>query len=801
MKHERDARRPAAGPGFGSSLRTQGLFALALPLAVLLFSAMFSVYWIEAEVTAADQSVHRTVELRSQVQGLLTLLLNAQTGMRGFVATGQERFLEPYRQATALLGGALSRLAGSVKDDPDQAQRMAEIGRVARQELDLLNRLGESGRASNPVRVGLLESDKAAMDRLRGLLGATLEAEDRQLARAQLRRDVGRARLVRTVIGCAVIGPLGALGMFLILAGRLVRRIQLVGDNARRLAHGLPLETLPPGSDEVAMLAAEIEEAAVQLRAREREMRESGQRFRDLFDQAPVPYEETDREGQVRRVNRAECRLLDREPERIVGRPAWELVAPDHQEAARRELLERIAAGTETEPFQCDYLLENGSRLTVEIHESLIRDGLGEVTGARRSLLDVTERNLALMAATKVEQYAQELRRKNEQLVRALAGAKSATETKSRFLAGMSHELRTPLNGIIGFAELMHDGKVGPVSEQHREYLGDILTGARHLLQLINDILDLSKVEAGKMEFRPERCDVGSLVREVRDVIRPLAEQRQIEVRTEAPENFFAVLDPSRFKQVVYNYLSNAVKFTDARGQVSARIAPEGAASFRVDVEDNGIGIEPAEIDTLFNDFRQLPNGRKTGHGTGLGLALTRRIVEAQGGSVAVRSTPGQGSVFSAIIPLWPVSGPVEPGASAVPRPGCTIVVVEDDAATLKIVRTALESLGHKAFCFSDGQSALAALAGIRPDAVLLDLVLPGVDGSAFLDRLRADPAFASLPVILWTNKDLSAGERARLRGMAQSVLSKQECTPRALLSEITRVIGYSPGAISPITQ
>ena len=315
-------------------------------------------------------------------------------------------------------------------------------------------------------------------------------------------------------------------------------------------------------------------------------------------------------------------------------------------------MIERLETGSETGPFECDYFLEDGSRIAVEIRETPIRDNSGEITGICRSLMDVTERNLAAVAARKVEQYAMELRNKNEQLGRALEAARSATEAKSRFLAGISHELRTPLNGIIGFSELMHDGRVGPVSDEHREFLSDILTSARHLLRLINDILDLSKIEAGKMEFRPERRAIHALVQEVCDVVRPLADKKNLRLTMDAPAELTVVLDPSRFKQVLYNYLSNAVKFTPAGGQVGVRVALEGESCFCLEVEDTGIGIEPAEIPLLFKEFQQLPNSRKADQGTGLGLALTRTIVEAQGGKVGVRSQPDHGSVFSAVLPL-----------------------------------------------------------------------------------------------------------------------------------------------------
>ena len=229
-----------------------------------------------------------------------------------------------------------------------------------------------------------------------------------------------------------------------------------------------------------------------------------------------------------------------------------------------------------------------------------------------------------------------------------------ANRLKSEFLANMSHELRTPLNAIIGFSELMYNGKVGPVSEDHREYLGDILTSARHLLQLINDVLDLTKVEAGKMEFRPEILDLAKVVTEVKEILRGLAAAKRLEVQVEIePGLERAVLDGAKFKQVLYNYLSNAIKFTPEEGRIQVRVKTRPGGKFLLEVEDTGIGIQGADLHKLFIEFQQLDtgSGKKYG-GTGLGLALTKRIVEAQGGEVGVKSLPGRGSTFWALFPM-----------------------------------------------------------------------------------------------------------------------------------------------------
>ncbi|HVZ79264.1 MAG TPA: ATP-binding protein [bacterium] len=224
---------------------------------------------------------------------------------------------------------------------------------------------------------------------------------------------------------------------------------------------------------------------------------------------------------------------------------------------------------------------------------------------------------------------------------------------KGEFLANMSHELRTPLNAIIGFSELMVHEKVGPLSPDHKEYLGDILTSARHLLQLINDVLDLTKVEAGKMQFRPEKVDLSRSITEVKEILRGIAGPKKLDLVAQVdPALGTVVLDASKLKQVLYNFLSNAIKFTPEGGTVTVRALPEGNDRFRLEVEDTGIGIQEKDMHKLFIEFQQLDQGvAKKYAGTGLGLALTKRLVEAQGGAVSVRSVYGTGSVFTAVLP------------------------------------------------------------------------------------------------------------------------------------------------------
>jgi signal transduction histidine kinase len=247
------------------------------------------------------------------------------------------------------------------------------------------------------------------------------------------------------------------------------------------------------------------------------------------------------------------------------------------------------------------------------------------------------------------------LRNKNQELAAALELASQASEIKSRFLASVSHEFRTPLNGIIGFSELLYDGAVGAVTDDQQSCLSDILSCSRHLLTLINQVLDLTKIESGKMDFRYEEVLLENVAREVMDGVRSIAAGKQISLRLESDCSTGAVIaDAARIRQVLFNYLSNALKCTPERGAVVVRIAAEDPGWYRIEVEDNGVGIHADDIPRLFTEFGQLGASEKAKNGTGLGLAITRRIVETQGGRVGVASTPGAGSRFWAVLPSHP---------------------------------------------------------------------------------------------------------------------------------------------------
>jgi PAS domain S-box-containing protein len=582
-------------------------------------------------------------------------------------------------------------------------------------------------------------------------------------------------------------------------------------------------------------------------------------------------------------VNPAYAAMHGYSVEELLGQSVSKLWAPETRADMERHAHEtrdhgRLLAET-------THVRKDGSRVSVEVIGTVIKDAQDKPVWFVANVQDITERRRLQQSQIRAIELEAENRRIEE-----------ANRLKSEFLANMSHELRTPLNSIIGFAELLHDEQVGPIQPKQKEFLQEILTGGVHLLRLINDVLDLAKVEAGKMDFRPEPVDLSALIYSVVQSLAASAAGKHLTCEVLVDPSLLGVsLDPGRFTQLLNNYVSNALKFTPDGGSVLVRASAEGTQQFRLEVEDTGPGVAPEDVPRLFVPFQQLDSSAAKRHaGTGLGLALTKRLAEAQGGTVGMRPAPGGGSIFFAVLPRRPafasdtlrradqpaptsvlvvendakdrqvllrvltaagyaVTGvttaaeaiaawrerphdaitlsvvlpdsddlhellesirrdkgetrvpviamavvadenaaagfavtdvltkPLEVQAlltalergGAPPARGTPVVVVDDDPSSLKLMEATLAQLGYDALCFSKASDALSALDRVRPAAIVLDLLMPNMDGFVFLEKLRSLPEHRGIPVMIWTVKDLSPDERRRLHDAAQAVVQK----------------------------
>jgi len=357
-----------------------------------------------------------------------------------------------------------------------------------------------------------------------------------------------------------------------------------------------------------------------------------------------------DLNGIVQSWNPAAERLFGFTAEEMIGQSITRII-PTGRLDEETYVLGRIREGQSVEHFETVRQTRDGRPVDISLTVSPIRDATGRIVGASKIARDIREHKRLLeerrtAAANEEAARLEVLEVQNRRI-------QEAARLKSEFVANMSHELRTPLNSIVGFAELMADEKYGPLPKKYQDFARVMNASAQHLLQLINDILDLAKVESGKIDFQPQPVDLAALVRETTAIVTGLAVKGKIQLTADVDPSLGRVqLDPMRLKQILYNYLSNAIKFTPEGGRVALRVRPDGKKSFRIEVEDTGIGIRPEDEHRLFIEFQQLDaSTAKKFPGSGLGLALTKRLVEAQGGTVGVRSVPGSGSTFFATLP------------------------------------------------------------------------------------------------------------------------------------------------------
>jgi PAS domain S-box-containing protein len=355
------------------------------------------------------------------------------------------------------------------------------------------------------------------------------------------------------------------------------------------------------------------------------------EKFRGLLESAPDSIVIVNQYGTIELINIQTERLFGYNRNELVGQPI-NILLPDRYKQNHQRNVESYFSNPNVRSMGKGLELfarkVDGTEFPVEISLSPLRTEYG--TWVSAAIRDVTDRKVFEQALFE------------------------ANRLKSEFLANMSHELRTPLNGIIGFSELLIDKKVGPLNDRQKEYLGDILNSGTHLLRLINDVLDLSKIESGKLELAIETFFAKEAIDEVCSVVHSIAEKKRIGIAINiTPQMKEISIDKHKFKQILYNLLSNAIKFTNEGGKVTIEVESNGNEWFSVKVKDTGIGMTPEGMRTLFTPFVQLDSGiARKQDGTGLGLVLTKKFVELHNGSIKVESEVNKGSVFTIQLPV-----------------------------------------------------------------------------------------------------------------------------------------------------
>ena len=383
------------------------------------------------------------------------------------------------------------------------------------------------------------------------------------------------------------------------------------------------------------------------------------------------------------------------------------------------------------------------------------------------------------MDVTTVKQAEETLRMANTELERAL-------RVKDEFLANMSHELRTPLNAILGLSESLEEQIAGPLNEKQSKYIHTISESGHHLLELINDILDLAKIEAGEIVLDMNKVNLHLLCQASTRMVMQMAQKKEQELTVEIDERIDLVwADERRLKQMIVNLLSNAVKFTPQGGRLGIKIQAEPSDdTVLIAVWDSGIGISDQDLERLFKPFVQLDSSlARESTGTGLGLALVAQMARLHGGHIRVDSAPEKGSRFTIVLPWKPakLTGPLvlrqtdeqanQPDAAAGNKG--TILLVEDTEAVVMMLKDYLESAGYQVETANDGLDGIIQTRRLQPDLILMDVMMPGMDGLEATRRIRSEPALADIPIIGLTALAMSNDREHCLAAGMNDYLSK----------------------------
>jgi PAS domain S-box-containing protein len=806
-----------------------GFIASALMLALVGWES----YRDTVRVAEAAAARKHSFEVQLMLDETAARLVDAETGQRGYLLTGDEAYLEPYQGAIRNLARVMSRLKDLTSDAPNQQNHIQALEPLAEKKLTELQRTidlrKEKGlTAANQV---VLEGQgKRWMDQTRAILAEMTEEES--AVRTIHTQEMAQAstRSTRTVVA----GNLSSMFLLLLVFAFLLRELSERKKTQEALAKSERWFSTTLASIGDAVIATDMNGAVTYLNSVGQSLtgwsqaEATGKSMDLVFDivnketRRPVenPVKKVFREGKV--VGLADHTLLlsksgkefdiedsaapiltdtgERFGVVLVFRDITEKKQAEEETKRQKELLQLILASIADGVVVADsngkFLLFNAAAEqvlgtgatekspnewpdqygvylpdTVTPYPSdqlpLVRTMRGENVDAieifirnpqvpQGRFLSITGRPLkgedgVLQGGVVVFHDMSEVKRTEELLMRAKEDAERASKFKDQFLSTMSHELRTPLNAVLGFSDLLADERYGPLNDRQQRYVAHIHTGGKHLLKLISDILDLSKIEAGRMELTSDDVTVASAFAEVISSLYPLAEKKSQALLQQVEPDLHVRADALRFKQMLMNLAGNAIKFTPEGGRIELA-ARQVHDQVRVEVRDNGPGIPEEQQQRIFEAFFRLRETGTATEGTGLGLSITARLVELHGSKLGIESQPGEGTCFYFSLPLiaFAPDQPAQtsrsvPRASKAPR----ILVIEDNAVTGQLIQSQLTSSGYEALRCGGPERALEMAAEHQPDAITLDLLMQPVHGLEVLLQLKNDPRTSKIPVIV----------------------------------------------------
>ncbi|MGM0554078.1 MAG: hybrid sensor histidine kinase/response regulator [Pseudomonadota bacterium] len=511
--------------------------------------------------------------------------------------------------------------------------------------------------------------------------------------------------------------------------GEPARFVAIVRDIRERVA---ARETLQRNEQELQRLNQSLE---AEVAARTRELEHENRRNQAILQSTPEGFFAVDADGAMHDVNPAFCRMLGYHATELLEMSLVDIEASETPDEIAAHI-ERVAARGH-DRFDSRHRRRDGRVIDVEV--SVTRVDFDHQPMFYAFTRDITWRKELETA-----------------LVRSRDQAEQASAAKSEFLSRMSHELRTPLNAILGFSQLLEQDAREPPSPTQRDEIREIHSAGEHLLELVNEVLDLARIESGRLEVRLEPVELEPMVHTCLVQLQTILSERNLNTQVDLTGAGALQADPLRLRQILTNLLTNAAKYNHAGGTIRIDCAPDRERVLSVRVHDTGPGIAPEDTVRVFQPFERLDASADNSEGTGIGLALTRRLVEAMGGRIGVESTPGEGSSFWFELPLadtvaqTPGPDRADPAPdSGLPAAQRTVLYVEDNPANLRLVERILEARpGFHLLQATDGETGLQIARTQRPDLILMDLHLPGMDGIQALRELRADPGTRDITVI-----------------------------------------------------